>query len=149
MHASGKFGSLRSKALLIILSLLGTKYSGIRFRRALLDTVPGIGQYPAFQRFRFCPVSYPLSLDADTLAHIIIPTHPKSKPHARMLHHFRFIIPLLPMDEDGLTPLHYYDSAIHLARISSNELSESEFETGMKASSDILKWYVRPRQELS
>lgn len=80
-----------------------------------------------------------LSLDADALAHIIIPTHPKSKPHARMLHHFRFILPLLPLDEDGLTPLHYYDSAIHLARISSSELSENEFELGMTAASDITK----------
>ena len=59
-----------------------------------------------------------------------------------MLHHFRFILPLLPVDEDGLTPLHYYDSAIQLARYSNAELSEHEFEMGMKPANEILKWSV-------
>jgi len=95
----------------------GTKYSGIRFRRVLLDTV----------------------LDMDDLAHTIIPAHPMLRPHTRMLHHFRFILPLLPVDEDGLTPLHYYDSAIQLARYSNAELSEHEFEMGMKPANEILK----------
>ncbi|KAF8078438.1 hypothetical protein FPV67DRAFT_55139 [Lyophyllum atratum] len=95
----------------------GTKYSGIRFRRALLDTIPEI----------------------DTLARVIIPTHPVNKPHTRMLHHFRFILPLLQADEDGLTPLHYYDASIQLARYGSGELSEQEFETGIGAAEDILK----------
>jgi hypothetical protein len=83
--------------------------------------------------------SYPAP---DTLAHAIIPTHPTLKPHTRMLHQFRFILPLLPVDEDGLTPLHYYDSAIQLARHSNVELSEQEFEMGMTPASEILKWYV-------
>ncbi|KAF8225014.1 hypothetical protein L208DRAFT_1368619 [Tricholoma matsutake] len=95
----------------------GTKYSGIAFRRVLLDTI----------------------WDIDTLAHTIIPTHPTLKPHTRMLHHFRFLLPLLPVDEDGLTPLHYYDSAIQLARHSNVELSEHEFEIGMASMGDILK----------
>ncbi|KAF9015339.1 hypothetical protein BDQ17DRAFT_1340877 [Cyathus striatus] len=93
----------------------GTKYSGVRFRRALLDTVPNL----------------------DALAHIVIPLHPKLKPHARMLHHFRFILPLLPKDEDGLTPLHYYDSAVQLARNCAREMTEEEFETGMSSAKDI------------
>lgn len=59
-----------------------------------------------------------------------------------MLHHFRFLLPLLPVDEDGLTPLHYYDSAIQLARHSNVELSEHEFEIGMASMGDILKWSV-------
>jgi hypothetical protein len=59
-----------------------------------------------------------------------------------MLHHFRFILPLLPVDEYGLTPLHYYDSAIQLARYSNAELSENEFEMGMKPASEILRWSV-------
>ncbi|KAF9458192.1 hypothetical protein BDZ94DRAFT_1240172 [Collybia nuda] len=104
----------------------GTKNSGIRFRRQLLNTV----------------------LDIDALAHIIIPTLPKLKPHGRVLHHFRFILPLLPLDEDGLTPLHYYDSAVHLARISHNELTESEFELGMLAASDIIKCLNECRLEM-
>ncbi|KAG6813083.1 hypothetical protein H0H92_014142 [Tricholoma furcatifolium] len=99
----------------------GTQYSGIRFRRTLLDTIPEI----------------------DELAHVVIPTHPAPKPHARMLHHFRFIVPLLPVDEDGLTPLHYYDAAIQLARNGGNgALGEQEFEVGLKAAEDILKWYA-------
>ncbi|KAG6845977.1 hypothetical protein H0H87_011025 [Tephrocybe sp. NHM501043] len=99
----------------------GTKYSGIRFRRALLDTIPEI----------------------DELTHIVIPTHPEGKPHARMLHHFRFILPLLPVDEDGLTPLHYYDAAIQLARNGGTAaLKEQEFEIGIGAAEEILKWYV-------
>ncbi|KAF5377525.1 hypothetical protein D9615_005245 [Tricholomella constricta] len=95
----------------------GTKYSGIRFRRALLGIIPEI----------------------DALAHIIIPTHPATKPHARMLHHFRFIQPLLPVDEYGLTPLHYFDAAVQLARNGSGELSETEFEVGTEAAQAILK----------
>ncbi|EIW86553.1 hypothetical protein CONPUDRAFT_114994 [Coniophora puteana RWD-64-598 SS2] len=94
---------------------LGTKYSGMRFRRTLLDTIA----------------------DIDNRARLVIPSHPVLKPHARILHHFRFILPLLPKDEDGLTALHYYDSAIQLARISEQELTEEEFETGMRAASDI------------
>ncbi|KAF8973741.1 hypothetical protein BDZ97DRAFT_1648495 [Flammula alnicola] len=95
----------------------GTKYSGIQFRGALLDTIPHI----------------------DGLAHVVIPLHPKLKPHARMLHHFRFLNPLLSKDEDGISPLHYYDSAIQLARNSARVLTEEEFEIGMNAAYQIEK----------
>jgi len=95
----------------------GSKYSGISFRRTLLDTIPRI----------------------DELAHLVIPLHPKLKPHARMLHHFRFLTPLLPRDEDGMSPLHYYDSAIQLARHSARDLTEEEFEIGMNAAYQIEK----------
>lgn len=54
-----------------------------------------------------------------------------------MLHHFRFIIPLLGKDEDGLTPLHYYDSAIQLARHTSREPTEQEYIVGMRAAQEI------------
>jgi hypothetical protein len=118
--------------------MIGTKYSGIRFRRVLLDTILNIGQLLLFNAI----VTFVHLFETDVLAHAIIPTHPTLKPHTRMLHHFRFILPLLPVDEDGLTPLHYYDSAIQLARHSNVELSEQEFEMGMKPASEILKWYV-------
>ncbi|KAI6031895.1 hypothetical protein BKA83DRAFT_590200 [Pisolithus microcarpus] len=95
----------------------GTEYCGIRFRRALLDTIA----------------------DIDAKAHLVIPSHPRLKPHARMLHHFRFILPLLPKDGDGLTPLHYYDSAIQLARTSHGEPTEEEFLIGMLAANQIGK----------
>ena len=57
-----------------------------------------------------------------------------------MLHHFRFLKPLLSIDVDGMSPLHYYDSAIQLARNSARSLSEEEFETGMNAVQQIEKW---------
>lgn len=87
----------------------------MRFRRVLLDTIPEI----------------------DTLAHLIMPNHPNLRPHARMLHHFRFIRPLLPQDEDGISSLHYYDSAIQLARNSAKEPTEMEFQIAMQHASYI------------
>ncbi|KAJ7139836.1 hypothetical protein C8R44DRAFT_605701 [Mycena epipterygia] len=95
----------------------GTKYEGVRFRRALLDTIPEI----------------------DILAHMVMPAHPTIKPHARMLHHFRFILPLLNAEDEEFTPLHYYDSAIQLARNSAQEPTEAEFELGMQAAEEIKK----------
>ncbi|KAK7463765.1 hypothetical protein VKT23_005702 [Stygiomarasmius scandens] len=93
----------------------GTPYEGIRFRTALLDTIPVL----------------------DSLAHNVIPATPPLKPHVRMIHHFRYIIPLLNIHEDGLTPLHYYDSVIQLARYSRREPSEEEFAYGMHAMEEI------------
>ncbi|EGN92676.1 hypothetical protein SERLA73DRAFT_190684 [Serpula lacrymans var. lacrymans S7.3] len=93
----------------------GTQYSGMRFRRTLLDTIS----------------------DIDSRAHLIIPSHPTLKPHSRMLHHFRFIMPLLPKDEGGITALHYYDSAISLARVSDREPTEQEFKIGLAAAEEI------------
>lgn len=78
--------------------------------------------------------------EIDALAHLVIPLHPNLKPHARMLLHFRFLVPLLPVDEDGMSPLHYYDSAIQLARSSAKELTEEEFEIGINAANEIEKW---------
>ncbi|KAH9835624.1 uncharacterized protein C8Q71DRAFT_88382 [Rhodofomes roseus] len=104
----------------------GTRYAGVRFRTALLDTVREI----------------------DALAHLIIPRHPVLRPHARMLHHFRFILPLLQRDEDGLTPLHYYDSAIQLARHASREPTEAECILGTDAASEIKRILEECRQEM-
>ncbi|KZT74692.1 hypothetical protein DAEQUDRAFT_2608 [Daedalea quercina L-15889] len=104
----------------------GTRYAGVRFRTGLLDTIREI----------------------DALAHLIIPRHPVLRPHARMLHHFRFIVPLLPRDEDGLTPLHYYDSAMQLARHASREPTETEYVVGMAAASEIKRILDECRQEM-
>ncbi|KAK1223792.1 hypothetical protein PQX77_013316 [Marasmius sp. AFHP31] len=107
---------------------IGTRYEGIRFRKALLDTIPEI----------------------DALVHLVIPTHPTRKPHDRMLHHFRFILPLLrtDTDDDGLTPLHYYDSAIQLARNSYREPTEKEFELGMEMVDVIKRILNETRMEM-
>ncbi|PSR72394.1 hypothetical protein PHLCEN_2v11737 [Hermanssonia centrifuga] len=56
-----------------------------------------------------------------------------------MLHHFRFLLPLLPQDEDGLSPLHYYDSVIQLVRHSSREPTEEEFSLGLASANEIKK----------
>ena len=56
-----------------------------------------------------------------------------------MIHHFRFIIPLLPKDDQELTALHYYDSAIQLARTSTAEPTEDEFTIGLRAADEIRK----------
>ncbi|KAH9857843.1 hypothetical protein C2E23DRAFT_801771 [Lenzites betulinus] len=93
----------------------GTKYAGVRFRTSLLDSVRAI----------------------DKLAHLVIPRHPPLRPHARMLHHFRFLLPLLSKDEDGLTPLHYYDSAVQLARHATREPTEQEYVVGIRAAREI------------
>jgi hypothetical protein len=79
---------------------------------------------------------------SDQAAHKVIPRHPILRPHARMLHHFRFILPLLPRDADGLTALHYYDSAVQLARHASRECSEPEFTIGMRCANEIETVYV-------
>ena len=59
-----------------------------------------------------------------------------------MLHHFRFLLPLLPRDEDGLSPLHYYDSVIQLVRHASREPSEAEFLLGMSVADQIKRMCV-------
>ncbi|KAG9314522.1 hypothetical protein JVU11DRAFT_5319 [Chiua virens] len=97
----------------------GTEHGGIRFRRSLLDTIA----------------------DIDARAHLVIPNLPPLKPHSRMIHHFRFILPLLPKDDEGLTPLHYYDSAVQLARTSTREPTEDEFRLGLRAADEIRKMY--------
>ena len=61
-----------------------------------------------------------------------------------MLLHFRFLIPLLPVDEDGFTPLHYYDSAIQVARNAEKELSEEEYEVGVRVGREIEQTQVHP-----
>lgn len=58
-----------------------------------------------------------------------------------MIHHFRFIIPLLPKDDEGLTSLHYYDSAIQHARTSTREPTEDEFTLGLRAADEIRRMY--------
>ncbi|KAJ6627217.1 hypothetical protein B0H10DRAFT_2161301 [Mycena sp. CBHHK59/15] len=71
------------------------------------------------------------------LAHLVLPAHPPLKPHARMLHHFRFILPLLNAPDAEFTPLHYYDSAVQLARHAAAEPTEDEFLLGMQAAEEI------------
>jgi hypothetical protein len=48
----------------------------------------------------------------------------------------------MPTDDDGRSPLHYYDSAIQLARQADREPTEREFEVGIAAADEIKKMYV-------
>ncbi|OJA12059.1 hypothetical protein AZE42_06693 [Rhizopogon vesiculosus] len=120
----------------------GTKLSGIRFRRALLDTIADIGEETHFF------ADYTISVWSDARARVVIPSHPNLKPHTRMLHHFRFLLPLLPMDEESLSELHYYDSAIQLARTADREPTEEEYQRGMGAANSILQILNECRLEM-
>jgi len=104
----------------------GTRWDGVCFRRALLDTVP----------------------DLDAQTRLLIPSLPPLRPHDRMSRHYRFIAPLLPTDDNGLSPLHYYDSAIQLARQAGREPTEREFEVGIAAANEIKKILLETRQEM-
>ncbi|THH21481.1 hypothetical protein EW146_g94 [Bondarzewia mesenterica] len=103
-----------------------TKNSSVQYRRRLLDTVA----------------------DLDLRARILIPSMPIPRPHDRILHHFRFIAPLIPRDEDGLSPLHYYDSAIQMARCAEREPTERQFEIGLAAARQIKKTLDECREEM-
>ncbi|KIY45389.1 hypothetical protein FISHEDRAFT_49362 [Fistulina hepatica ATCC 64428] len=94
----------------------GTKYANINFRRSLLDSIT----------------------ELDRVARQVLPNSPLLKPRARILQHFCFILPLLTVDADDLTALHYYDSAIQIARNSHAEVTEQEYELGMKAQAEII-----------
>jgi hypothetical protein len=78
----------------------------------------------------------------DAQARLLIPNLPALRPNDRMLHHYRYIAPLLPTDDEGRSPLHYYDSAIQLARQADREPTEREFEVGVGAADEITKMYV-------
>lgn len=104
----------------------GTGYDSVQFRRSLLDTV----------------------LDLDAAARLIIPSLPPLRRNDRILHHFRFIAPLIPKDEDGLSPLHYCDSAIQMARYAAREPTQREFEIGMNAALQIKKILEECRLEM-
>jgi hypothetical protein len=75
----------------------------------------------------------------DSLTRLVIQHQPPLMPHVRMLHHFRTIVALFPRDEYGLTVVHYYDSAIQLARFSTSELTDDEFRMGMDAAAAITR----------
>ncbi|KAF8481226.1 hypothetical protein DFH94DRAFT_738861 [Russula ochroleuca] len=104
----------------------GTRWDGVCFRRFLLDTVP----------------------DLDAQARLLIPSLPPLRPNDRISHHYRFIAPLMPADDEGWTPLHYYDSAIQLARQADREPTEREFEVGIAAADEIKKILFETRQEM-
>ena len=131
----------------------GTRWDGVCFRRLLLDTVPDLGpsftpmtsrRWPFVSDAAVMPFPPPFFLNStlDAQARLLIPSLPPLRPNDRLSHHFRFIAPLIPMDEEGRSPLHYYDSAIQLARQADREPTEREFEVGITAADEIKRVYV-------
>ena len=90
--------------------------------------------------FLFFSFFFFLFLDAQ--ARLLIPSLPPLRLNDRISHHYRFIAPLMPTDDEGRSPLHYYDSAIQLARQADREPTEREFEVGIAAADEIKKMYV-------
>lgn len=41
-----------------------------------------------------------------------------------------------------MSPLHYYDAAVQLARTAARALTEEEYEVGLAAAEQIVKWCV-------
>ncbi|KLO20156.1 hypothetical protein SCHPADRAFT_32406 [Schizopora paradoxa] len=99
----------------------GTKFEGVRYRLAILDSVAEI----------------------DKAARSIIPSMPPLTPYTSLDKHFRHVKSLLPATEPSATlrrvsatPLSrvdVYASAVHKARYSSRELDENEFLGAMEA----------------
>ncbi|KAI0001979.1 hypothetical protein BJV77DRAFT_938483 [Russula vinacea] len=104
----------------------GTQWDGVCFRRFLLNTIPAL----------------------DAQARLLIPSLPPLRRNDRISHHYRFIAPLMPTDDEGRSPLHYYDSAIQLARQADREPTEREFEVGIAAADEIKKILFETRQEM-
>lgn len=93
----------------------GTPLAGVNFRSTILSTIKPI----------------------DELAHQVIPHHPILKPHTRMLHHFRFLAPLL---QGNILAL--WDSAVQMARLGEREMTEDEFVLGWEAAQEIRRTCV-------
>ncbi len=154
----------RCAAFLLSPQKIGTRWDGVCFRRFLLDTVPDLGPFlnNRLLLFQMTLVSnatfffwaaaggsfvlffrdFSLYFFPDAQARLLIPSLPPLRPNDRMLHHYRFIAPLMPTDDEGRSPLHYYDSAIQLARQAGREPTEIEFEVGIAAADEIKKMYV-------
>ncbi|ETW87441.1 hypothetical protein HETIRDRAFT_307361 [Heterobasidion irregulare TC 32-1] len=58
------------------------------------------------------------------------------------------LAPLIPKDEDGLSPLHYCDSAVQMARYAAREPTQREFEIGINAALQIKKILEECRLEM-
>jgi hypothetical protein len=104
-------------------------FTAVDTRKALMATVPEIGT--SLLALSIVPATH--CSHPDALTRSVIHHQPPLMPHARMLHHLRTIVGLFPRDEYGLTVIHYYDSAIQLARQSGPQPTPDEFRLGMDA----------------
>ncbi|KAF8516359.1 hypothetical protein JB92DRAFT_2910784 [Gautieria morchelliformis] len=103
----------------------GLVYGEIYFRREILDTVSVI----------------------DAHARFVVPRLPTLRPHVRMMQHLRPLAALFT--PDGLSWLRTYDSIVQLARYSSREVTETEFELGMQAYQELLEILTEYRDDQS
>ncbi|KAH8114280.1 hypothetical protein DFH11DRAFT_1039637 [Phellopilus nigrolimitatus] len=106
----------------------GTKHENVRFRTAILDTIPSI----------------------DKAARKVIPSMPSLSPHVPLSRHLRHIMPLVSADALGEMHFRAYTDAVEKARYAEQELTEEEFGAAVDsgaAISDILTAYQRVLSE--
>ncbi|KZW02714.1 hypothetical protein EXIGLDRAFT_419726 [Exidia glandulosa HHB12029] len=95
----------------------GTEYAGVRFRRAILDSV----------------------VQVDEAARTIVPRLQPIRPHARVLHHLRALAPLIPVDESGGSCLRRYDAIVEFAKYGKREMALEEYVEGIKAAEEVVR----------
>ncbi|TDL28684.1 hypothetical protein BD410DRAFT_781208 [Rickenella mellea] len=93
----------------------GTKYEGIRFRTAVLDTIP----------------------EVDAVARLIIPSMPAYRTNVPITRHLRHIKSLISADDDGDAYFRNYTNVVQVARYASREPTEEEFGACIDAAAAI------------
>lgn len=113
------------------MAALGTIYENIRFRTAILDTIPHIGT-PAYKdiNLQFFLIQ---ARFIDATARKVIPSMAPLSPHVPLARHLRHIVPLVRADEHGTEYFATYTDAVERARYASDELTEAEFEAALDA----------------
>lgn len=102
---------------------------------------PGTPLYFLLKLTRSRKMGYPLtvraSLDRDSMGRSLLsPFSSRYRPRSRRA------------DDEGRSPLHYYDSAVQLARQAEREPTEREFEVGITAADEIKKILSETREEM-
>jgi len=97
----------------------GTIKQGINLRRETLDSVSKV----------------------DKGARLLVPSLPPLRPHKTMLQHLHALLPLIPIDGRGTTPLHVYSEYVERARYSDRELTEADYEMAMSSQNYLIKLF--------
>ena len=65
-------------------------------------------------------------------------------PHANAARHFRHIVPLIPVDDNGRDRLRIFTDAVEKSKRPEVELTQEEFDDAMEASGTIQDMCVIP-----